>query len=282
DQKEEYGIGVRNDEIVLLQIFQKLVDNLSEETRQSIIGKAMTIKYEPEFNYEMLWWLLFILLVVISAFLYRHSVLNTLNKKLNEKVAEKTKALQELNESLERKIKERTAKIERSKVILQNVAFKDNLTDIFNRHYLFEAAESLFNRAEEFNEPISLLLIDIDHFKKVNDSYGHIIGDNILKYFVGNIQNILRTDDIFVRYGGEEFIVLLPKVNIDESLIVAEKLRRSVEHNAYRKNELNIPITISIGVSQYQHNETLENLISRADLGLYRAKQSGRNQVQKI
>ncbi|WP_372880254.1 diguanylate cyclase [Psychromonas sp.] len=282
DQKEQYGIGVRNDEILLLNIFQKLVDNLSEETRQNIVSKSAVIKYEPEFDYEMLWWLLFILFVVICAFLYRQSVLNTLNKKLNEKVAEKTKALQELNESLERKIKERTRKIERSKEILQNVAFKDNLTDIFNRHYLFEASEPLLNRANEFNEPLSLLLIDIDHFKKVNDTYGHLIGDNILKFFVVNIQKVLRTDDIFVRYGGEEFVVLLPKVNIDESLIVAEKLRRIVEQDSYRNNQLNIPITISIGVSQYQHPETLEKLISRADLGLYRAKQNGRNQVQKI
>ncbi|HEY5716279.1 MAG TPA: GGDEF domain-containing protein, partial [Psychromonas sp.] len=181
-----------------------------------------------------------------------------------------------------RKIKERTHKIERSKEILQNVAFKDNLTDIFNRHYLFERSVSLFNRSREFNEPLSLLLIDIDHFKKINDNYGHLVGDNILKYFVATIQKILRADDLFVRYGGEEFVVLLPKVNIDESLIVAEKLRLSVEQNSYQQKGVNISITISIGGSQYHHDETLEKLISRADLALYSAKANGRNQVQKM
>jgi polar amino acid transport system substrate-binding protein len=281
EQKTEFGIGVRNDEILLWQVFEKLVNNLSEETKKSIADKSHSIKYEEEFNYKLLWRVLFVVLLIIAFFSYRQWLLTNLNKTLNGKIDQKTKALQELNESLERKIKERTQKIERSKARLQDVAFKDNLTGIFNRHYLFKISPALLTASEEMETPLSLLLIDLDYFKKVNDTHGHLIGDNILKFMVENIQKILRADDVFVRFGGEEFIILLPKANIEESLIVAEKLRLSVEQNHYRKNGIDISINVSIGASQYRHNETLEKIISRADLALYSAKDNGRNQVKK-
>ncbi|MFT6349290.1 MAG: diguanylate cyclase (GGDEF)-like protein [Psychromonas sp.] len=281
DKKAEVGIGVRNDEILLLQVFEKLVNNLSEETKQEIVNNSSAIKYKEEFNYQLLWRVLFVVLLFIVFFSYRQWLLTNLNKTLNEKVEEKTKALQNLNENLERKIKERTQKIEHSKTLLQDVAFKDNLTAIFNRHYLFKISPLLLTESAEKQTPLSLLLIDVDHFKKINDIYGHLIGDNILKFTVKNIQERLRADDVFVRFGGEEFIILLPKASVEESVIVAEKLRLCVEQSHYRENSMDISITISIGASQYQHNETLEKLISRADLALYNAKESGRNQVKK-
>lgn len=284
DKKAEIGLGVRNDQPLLLSIFNKLINNLSKKTINDITNKIPSIKYIEKFNYQLLWWLLLVVALIFCAFVYRQSVLKDLNKILNEKVNEKTKALQELNTSLEMKIKERTKKIEHSKALLQNVAYKDNLTNIFNRHYLFEKSLSLFKTFHQLNQNLSLLLIDIDHFKKVNDVYGHITGDNILKYFVESIQKTLRGDDLFVRYGGEEFIVLLPKVGIDESLVIAEKIRLYIEQHPYQPDQMKDPIivTISIGVSQYQEGDSLEKLIDRADSGLYSAKNKGRNQVQLI
>ncbi|PKH03578.1 histidine kinase [Psychromonas sp. MB-3u-54] len=281
EQKTEFGIGIRNDDLILLRIFDKLINNLSEEIKQDISNNSSAIKYKEEFNYKLLWRVLLVVLFFIAFFSYRQYLLTNLNKTLNLKIDNKTKALQDLNESLERKIKERTQKIENSKALLQDVAFKDNLTNIFNRHYLFEISPALLTASAETQTPLSLLLIDVDHFKKINDTYGHLIGDNILKVIVQNILKKLRADDVFVRFGGEEFIVLLPKANIDESVIVAEKLRLCVEQNDYRNNGMAIPITISIGASQYQSKETLEKLIGRADLALYNAKESGRNQVKK-
>lgn len=282
DKKRELGIGVRNDEPLLLQVFNKLVNNLSKETIAGITDKSTSIKYIAKFNYELLWWFVFALVLIVCAFLYRQSVLKNLNKRLNEKVSEKTKALRELNESLEIKIKERTEKVERSKKLLQSVAYRDSLTGIFNRHYLFEQSNSLFESSSQLNEPLSMLIIDIDHFKKVNDNYGHIIGDNILKHCVNHIQKKLRADDLFARYGGEEFIVLLPKVKVEESLIVANKLLIYIEEAPYRSDEVEKPIsvTISIGISQYQEGDTLEKLIDRADSALYVAKENGRNQAR--
>lgn len=281
ENKREIGLAVRNDDLVLLNIFEKLVTNLSAQTVSTIMDKSASVTYVNRFNYRFVWWALLILILITSAFLYRQHVLNKLNKILNDKVAAKTKALRELNENLERKIKERTEKIEHSRKLLQSVAYQDNLTGIFNRHYLYEQSPVLFKRVNELNQPLSILIIDIDHFKNVNDVYGHIVGDNILKYFVKNIQKTLRANDIFSRYGGEEFIIILPDTELDQSLVVAEKLRFYIEHHPYKldNEKALITITISIGVCQYQKEDTLEKLIDRADAALYQAKEKGRNQV---
>ena len=281
-QDRKLGVGVRNDEPLLLSIFEKLVNNLSQEQINNITEKKTLIKYVDKVDYNLLKWISFIVLMVVLAFLYRQSVLKSTNKKLNRKVAEKTKALLYLNASLELKIRERTEKLEHSKELLQNVAYKDSLTGTFNRHYLLEKSDSFFKESELLNRPLSILLIDIDYFKKVNDVYGHLTGDNILKYFVKNIRIALRADDLFSRYGGEEFILLLPNTGVDESLVVAEKLRKMIEKTPYQHDGLNtkINITISIGASQYRQGDTLEKLIDKADSALYQAKETGRNQVQ--
>ena len=211
-------------------------------------------------------------------------MLKDLNNKLNERVAEKTKALQELNKSLELKIKQRTQQIEHSKRLLQDVAYRDNLTGVFNRHYLHEKSLCFFKQANKFNQPISLLLIDIDYFKKVNDVHGHLVGDKVLTHFVNNIRQTLRVDDLLVRYGGEEFILLLPNEDLQQSLIVAEKLRKHIELHPYQLDEgMNlIKITVSIGVGEYETGDSLEQFIGKADSALYTAKNKGRNQVQTI
>lgn len=284
DNKREIGLAVRNDDPILFNIFEKLVTNLPAQTVRSIMDKSTSVKYVNRFNYRFIWWTLLAIVLLTSAFLYRQHVLNKLNKTLNEKVAEKTQALQELNESLERKINERTEKIEHSKQLLQSVAYQDNLTGIFNRHYLYDKSKLLFNESEVLNQPLSMLLIDIDHFKRVNDLHGHIVGDNILKHFVGNIQKALRANDLFARYGGEEFILLLPQTSFEQSLIVAEKLRACIEQDDYLLHDDIAPIniTISIGVSQYKTGDSLEKLIDKADTALYSAKKQGRNQIQPI
>lgn len=211
-------------------------------------------------------------------------MLKKLNTLLHEKVTDKTKELLDLNASLEMKIKERTHHIERSKEILQNVAYKDNLTGIFNRHYLFEKSPNYFQVSDDLNQPLFILLIDLDNFKIVNDTHGHIAGDNLLKYFVTSIHKTLRSEDLFARYGGEEFIVLLPKINLDECLLVAQKLRLYIAEHPFHSDDINtsIPITISIGVSQYQEGDSLVKLIDRADSALYKAKEGGRNQIQVV
>lgn len=282
DQKRELGMGVRNDQPELLTIMNKLINNLPQTTINNLLENTSAIKYIEKTNYRLIWWSLFISLLIIASFLYRQNILNKMNKRLSIQIEQKTQALNELNASLEFRVKERTKTIEHSKQLLRNVAYKDNLTGTFNRHYLIEQSRLFFKTADELNEPLSILLIDIDHFKKVNDDFGHITGDKILKYFVKIIQESLRVDDLFARYGGEEFVILLPKTGLEESTTVAEKLRTRIEQKPYLSQRLNcyINVTISIGVCEYTKNDSLERLIEKADIALYKAKEQGRNRVQ--
>jgi diguanylate cyclase (GGDEF)-like protein len=154
----------------------------------------------------------------------------------------------------------------------------DYLTKIYNRHKFIEELKQNIQRVQRTKETLSLAMIDIDFFKKVNDTYGHNVGDEILKEFSSTIKNELRTTDIFARWGGEEFIILFINTNINQAKIVSEKIRMVIEKNQFIKN---INITCSIGLSQYQNSkkETINSFIQKADDALYKAKQTGRNQV---
>ena len=123
-------------------------------------------------------------------------------------------------------------------------------------------------------------MIDIDFFKKVNDTYGHLIGDEILKHLVNTVKNTLRSSDIFARFGGEEFMILLPETAKKHALSKAEEIRTKVETTPYKDENYDITITISIGVADKQDEQELKDLIIRSDEALYLAKNNGRNQVQ--
>jgi diguanylate cyclase (GGDEF)-like protein len=123
-------------------------------------------------------------------------------------------------------------------------------------------------------------MIDLDHFKRVNDRYNHHVGDIVLKEFVKLCQSHLRKIDLLGRFGGEEFTVLLPGTNIDSARIVAEKLRHTMEHHSIKADAEQIYITISIGIAQYQPGDSIESWINTADERMYQAKRLGRNRVE--
>ena len=161
------------------------------------------------------------------------------------------------------------------------LSLTDPLTKIGNRRAFFEISEQLLKLANRDKEQMSLMILDIDLFKKVNDTYGHLIGDEILKFLVQNIQMKLRDSDILSRFGGEEFIVLLSKTDIDGAKVVAQNIREHIENINYVDKEYSINITISIGVSQSNKNDThMRTIVQRADEALYKAKENGRNRVE--
>ena len=123
------------------------------------------------------------------------------------------------------------------------------------------------------------MMIDIDFFKKVNDTYGHASGDKVLRTVASVIKAQLRESDIPARYGGEEFAVLLPYTHIDEAKIVGERLRKAVEETTVSLDNLNINVTISMGLAEFRQDESGEELFAQADKALYKAKESGRNRV---
>jgi diguanylate cyclase (GGDEF)-like protein len=155
----------------------------------------------------------------------------------------------------------------------------DGLTQAYNRRYFDEALEREFNRSRRYTRDLSLVAMDIDFFKRVNDTYGHLAGDSLLRQLAASVKPKLRRDDIFARTGGEEFAVLLPEIALDGARLIAEKIRRIVETTTFRHEQLVIPCTVSLGIAMLGAEDTPEIMYKRADERLYEAKQKGRNRV---
>jgi diguanylate cyclase (GGDEF)-like protein len=156
----------------------------------------------------------------------------------------------------------------------------DGLTQIFNKRYFVETLEREIGRAQRYRRDLSLIMFDIDHFKKINDSYGHLAGDHVLKQLASVIKGRIRREDILSRYGGEEFAIILPEIDAANALAFADKIRKLVEKAGFRFEETDIPVTISVGVTSITPEvKEPHDFIRLADTNLYEAKAQGRNRV---
>jgi diguanylate cyclase len=162
----------------------------------------------------------------------------------------------------------------------RNKAMHDALTGLPNRESYQERLEQEMHRIERYGGKLSLLVCDIDLFKRINDSYGHLAGDKVLKIIAKSLQNNLRDTDFIARFGGEEFVALMPETSAKEAKLVAEKLRKKIESSPFNFKKEPIQITISFGISEFGKHEAAEEVFARADKALYQAKDNGRNQVQ--
>jgi diguanylate cyclase (GGDEF)-like protein len=164
----------------------------------------------------------------------------------------------------------------------ERLATVDGLTGLRNRRWLDDAFTRQLERAVRTGQPVTLVMIDLDHFKKLNDEYGHLIGDAVLGRVGELLTAGLRPHDLLARFGGEEFAVLLPGMGVNASLAIAERLRVSVERDARVNGETPLPkTTISLGLAESRPDETLSSLLVRADGALYRAKRAGRNRTSE-
>lgn len=163
---------------------------------------------------------------------------------------------------------------------LQNLSFSDPLTGIHNRRFFTEVLSRNLAMVRRGQQDFVLVVIDVDHFKRVNDLHGHNVGDEVLKTIAQRLSYTLRDTDIIARYGGEEFVILLPGIGIDPARHVAERIRNSVSETALP--ELSWAMTISIGLTQAIANDSVETVFKRADQALYQAKQEGRNRVVSV
>ena len=153
----------------------------------------------------------------------------------------------------------------------------DSLTGLANRRYFDERIEEMVSLANRKSQPLSLIMTDIDKFKRVNDEFGHDAGDRVLKGYADLMRTSTRREDLVVRFGGEEFLILLPLTHMDQAYLVAERIRNALPGLNLLGNDW--IITASFGVSELQNSENIDNFIKRADMALYRAKASGRNQT---
>ena len=166
-----------------------------------------------------------------------------------------------------------------------SMALIDGLTGLYNRRYLETYLKGLMGNIVEFRKPLALLILDIDHFKAVNDTYGHIVGDKVMRTVAETLTGGLRSVDMIARFGGEEFVVVMPETTEDSAKTVAERLRRRVSETRvfYEGVEEPVSVNISIGLTlRMPEDKTAEDLIHRADKALYDAKSSGRNRVVSV
>jgi two-component system cell cycle response regulator len=165
-----------------------------------------------------------------------------------------------------------------------DLSTKDSLTSLFNRRYFDIHIKQMVDRVKASNKVMSVLMLDVDHFKEVNDTYGHQAGDAVLKMLSGVLQDQFRVTDLIARYGGEEFVVLLGNIGGEEALKIAERIREVVENKGFvvPGREEVLEQTVSIGVAELASDDDVEKLIARADRALYKAKNSGRNRVVSL
>lgn len=163
---------------------------------------------------------------------------------------------------------------------IYKMTITDGLTGVSNKRYLTETLERELPRAQRHDRKLSLLMIDIDHFKNVNDTYGHLAGDSVLKELAADLREKLRPEDTFARYGGEEFVVVLPETPLEGAIDTAERLREVAQNHTHIFEGNEIIVTISIGVSEFQKGWSVDKLIQSADNMLYEAKLDGRNRTR--
>ncbi len=204
-------------------------------------------------------------------------------KSLKQKEAE----LMEINDMLTKEIQSRKlieSSLRESEKRYKSLSQIDSLTGIYNRRQFFLLAEKELKKAYRYKRPLSVLMLDLDFFKKINDTYGHAAGDKVLQMTAQIVTQNLRSVDIFGRYGGEEFVIMLPETNVTGALKVAERIRGHIEKTPFEiENNVIINITVSIGVccepSEKADMKMLDKIIDCADKALYRAKRLGRNRV---
>lgn len=206
---------------------------------------------------------------------HTHSSLPCYNQNIGESYP--IEELKKANKKLGNLVVKRTFELEKALKEIEKIASIDYLTGVLNRRKFEEFLEKQLVISKNFRTSFCIVIFDIDNFKIINDNYGHIKGDNILKFVASTINDNKRKCDIFARWGGEEFILLLPNIDTITGSNIIKNILNSVKN---AKNELNLNITLSAGLSEYILDEKLENLIIRADNALYKAKFNGKDRLE--
>ncbi|PMP70550.1 MAG: hypothetical protein C0187_05220 [Calditerrivibrio nitroreducens] len=216
------------------------------------------------------------------------SKVDELSKEISKKIDNKHTALKHLEqekkhvnkELSEYKVKEQElAKIKKELEKYKMESVTDPLTGLFNRKFMVKKIEEEIERGKRYGSKFSIIFLDIDNFKRINDVYGHIVGDFVLKYLANIIKSELRKVDYAFRYGGEEMVILLSETNLENALKFSERLLEVVRNTIFKYKTEDLKITVSIGVAEFKLGETIEQLIERADMAMLKAKQAGKDRV---
>ncbi len=235
------SMGSRNDMPQLNSILNKALKSVSSDEKKRIRNSWITVKYEKHYDFRIIIFIITIGLIIFTFILYHYRILRKHNR-----------TLEALSET-------------------------DKLTGLNNRLKLDRFLQFHLDLFERHHEVFSVLLIDIDHFKKFNDRFGHLIGDKVLAHVASLLKDNCRKSDMAGRWGGEEFLIICPKTNLQDAQILSETLRSLIEDSHLRNID---SVTISIGVAQIKVSDNVNTIISRSDSALFKAKEGGRNRVE--
>jgi len=254
DQQWSLSVASSKREPILKSIMQKIIQSVPSEKIQRIQSKWFAIRFEEKTDYALVYKILFVfgIISIIAFWRYREM------KKINTVIVQKNEALSKLSKQNEM------------------LAVTDRLTNLYNRYKLDEVLIAHKELADRYQNNFGLIFIDIDHFKHINDTYGHHIGDEILKSLSSILLSFTRKTDTLGRWGGEEFLIIVPTINKESIMTFAQHLRTKVENFEF---PLVGHLTISLGVSIYESQETCSSVMTRADKALYMSKNKGRNCV---
>lgn len=220
-------------------------------TDPRLIDEFMTegavLSFNPDVNYQKYWGTAIAVVVVFFVLTWWNRYLKNINAQLKD-----------------------------SQQKLELLSITDPLTKVFNRLKMDAVFSREIKSSQRYHSPLSIIMLDVDHFKGINDQFGHPVGDKVLERIAQLVKLHLRSNDFLGRWGGEEFLAICPSTNLEEVKIVAEKLRKTLEINDFSPV---IKVTASFGVAEWKDGESQESLISRADTALYRSKDNGRNRV---
>ena len=240
------SVGVSTREPQLLKIFNKAIDDTSEVERQRVLNNWLSIDFQQH-NTVLFWQLLVGVSLVLLVLVYRYRQVHHHNRNLRN-----------LNNQLEQ------------------ISRHDHLTGLANRYALHERFNVEMETSSQTRQVFSIILLDVDFFKTINDEYGHDVGDEVIKQFASLLMSMVRENDMVGRWGGEEFLILCSQTTKNGAFQLADQLRRQVQSYNFPVNQ---QITASFGLSEYRHGETIGDTIKRADDALYKAKRNGRNQI---
>lgn len=253
---------------LIFWVVDAFIDTLFSENASTFLENC----FSP--NGEEVWLRTFVVLLFLVFSAYTERLLSIIH--------EMTIELKKYHDRLEHTIAElKMENAERKHVVeeLEKLSITDPLTSIYNRRKFNELLTHEIERSKRYKTGLSLIMCDIDYFKNINDSFGHDVGDNTLKIFSAKINENIREVDMFARWGGEEFMILMPNANIDNASSVAEKLRKIIEETEVKKVK---SFTASFGVTDLNEGDTTETFLKRVDEAMYKAKRNGRNKVESI
>ncbi len=221
-------------------------------------------------------------IIVITGYTGNYSYEEAIQKGADDFIFKPVR-FEELLLRLKRVLRERTLTQERNQMLerLKELAITDDLTKLYNSRHFYSQLDNEINRYKRYQRSLSLLLIDVDHFKEFNDTYGHLEGDKILHKIARLITSCLRTMDTAYRYGGEEFTVILPETTCDAAMAVSERINEVVKNDLFIDDDKK-DMSVSIGVTEYLPGELVSDFVRRADKAMYMAKEGGRNRTSLL